>query len=38
MLTGLMIFGVVLGGLVALTVRYAVDSTDGRDWMERHVQ
>jgi hypothetical protein len=33
-----MIFGVVLAGLVVLTVRYAVDTTDGRDWMERHVQ
>ncbi len=37
MLTGLMIFGVALV-LIALIVRYAVDTTDGRDWMERHVQ
>ena len=38
MLTGLMIFGALVAGFVALVLRYAVDSTDGQDWMERRVQ
>ena len=38
MLIGLMIFGAVALGLIGLYVRYAVDSIDGRDWMERSVR
>ena len=38
MLTGLIIFATVLAGFVTLVVRYAVDTTDGRDWMERQIQ
>ena len=38
MLLGLMIFGAIAFGLVALYVRFAVDTIDGRDWMERQVR
>ena len=38
MLFGLMIFGAVALGLVALYVRFAVDTIDGKDWMERGVR
>lgn len=38
MLLGLMIFGAVVVGLVALYVRFAVDTIDGQDWMERQVR
>lgn len=38
MLLGLMIFGAIALGLVALYVRFAVDTIDGRDWMERQVR
>ena len=38
MLTGLMIFGVAVAAAIALIARYAVDTTDGRDWMEHRVQ
>ncbi len=37
----LMIFGAVVAGLAGalwLTLRYAVDTVDGRDWMERDVR
>ncbi len=37
-LTGLIIFGVAFTALMALMARFAVDSTDGRDWIERHSQ
>ena len=38
MLLGLMIFGAVAVGAVALYVRFAVDTIDGQDWMERQVR
>lgn len=38
MLTGLIIFGVLLATMVVMLGRYAVDTTDGRDWMERQTQ
>ena len=38
MFIGLIIFGAVIAAMVVLTALFAVDSTDGRDWMERHVQ
>ena len=38
MLFGLMILGIVALGLVYLYVRYAVDTIDGQDWMERQVR
>jgi hypothetical protein len=37
-LTGLMIFGVVLALYLGVIFRFAVDTTDGQDWMERQVQ
>ncbi len=40
MLTGLIILGTAVAGLVAVAVyvKYAVDTVDGQDWMERHVR
>ena len=41
MLQDLMIFGAVLAGLalfVWVTITFAVDTVDGRDWMERDVR
>ena len=38
MLLGLMIFGAAALAVVALYVRFAVDTIDGQDWMERQVR
>ena len=38
MFLGLMIFGAAALGAVALYIRFAVDTIDGKDWMERQIR
>ena len=38
MFIGLIIFGAVIAAMIVLTALFAVDTTDGRDWIERPIQ